>query len=87
MSARGSYTVTSSEVEVDVVVRNGVHILVEVKIRVDTGNVLELARIARLYEKREGIKPEPAILGGFVDKRAERLAQRLGIKLYTYLEG
>ncbi|BES82415.1 PD-(D/E)XK nuclease family protein [Pyrodictium abyssi] len=76
-----------SEVEVDVVVRDGVHILVEVKSRVDTSDVLELSRIARLYEKQEGVRPELAILGGFVDRRAERLAQRLGIKLYTYLEG
>jgi hypothetical protein len=75
-----------SEVEVDVVIRDGKHILVEVKSRVDTSDVLELTRIAKLYEKREGVKPELAIVGGFVHPRAKKLAEELGVKIYTYLE-
>ncbi len=75
-----------SEVEVDVVIRDGKHVLVEVKSRVDAGDVIELARIAKLYEKTEGIKPELAIVAGFVSPKARKLAEKLGIKIYTYLE-
>jgi hypothetical protein len=75
-----------STVEVDVVVKDNVHILVEVKSRVDTGDILELSRIAKLYEKREGVKPELAIVGAFITPRARELAEKLGVKIYTYTE-
>ncbi len=75
-----------SEVEVDVVVHDNIHILVELKSRADSGDVLELTRIAKLYEEREGVKPELAIVAGFVDSRARKLAEKLGVKIYTYSE-
>ncbi len=74
-----------SQVEVDVVIRDGTHLLVEVKSRADTGDVLELVRIGEFYERREGVKPELAIVAGFVDPRAKRLAEKLGVKVYTYI--
>ncbi len=73
-------------VEIDVVVADSRHLLVEVKSRVDTGDVLELVRIARLYEEKEGVKPELAIVAGFVTPKARELAERLGVKIYTYLK-
>ena len=76
-----------SEVEVDVVVKDEKHLLVEVKNRADTSDVLELARIARLYEAEEGMKPELAIVAGFVFPRARKIAEKLGVKIYTYLGG
>jgi hypothetical protein len=72
--------------EVDVVVRNNVHMLVEVESRVDTGDVLELARIARLYEEKEGVKPYLAIVGAYISPRARELAKKLRAKIYTYIE-
>ena len=75
-----------SEVEVDVVVKDRRHLLVEVKSRADTGDILELVEIGRFYESKEGVKPELAIVAGFVSPRARRLAERLGVKIYTYLE-
>ena len=75
-----------SIVEVDVVIKDGVHILVEVKSRADTGDILELARIARLYEAVEGAKPRLAIVAGYATRRALEAAKKLGVELYTYLD-
>ncbi len=75
-----------SIVEVDVVVRNGVHVLVEVKSRVDPGDILELVRIGKFYEKSTGVKPKLAIVGGFVSPRAREVAAKLGVDIYSYLE-
>lgn len=76
-----------SMVEVDVVVRDGVTILVEVKSRVDTGDVLELARVGRLFEVKEGRRADLVVIGGFVSSRALELARRLGVKVYTFVGG
>ncbi len=73
-------------VEVDVVIKDNVHILVEVKSRVDTGDVLELHRIGQLYRKVTGVEPRLAIVGGFVSPRAREAAAKLGIDVYSYLE-
>ena len=75
-----------SEVEVDVVIKDGVHILVEVKSRVDTGDVLELSRIGELYQKKTGYRPQLVIIGGFVSEKARKKAGPLGIRIYSYLE-
>ncbi len=75
-----------AEVEVDVVVTDKAHLLVEVKSRADPGDVLELTRIARLYEAKEGVKPQLAIVAGFVSPKARRIAEKHGVKIYTYLE-
>lgn len=75
-----------SMVEADVVIRDGVHILVEVKSRVDAGDVLELSRIARLYEKRVGARPRPVIVAGYATEKAREAAARLGVEIYTYMD-
>ena len=74
-----------SMVEADVVIRDGVTILVEVKSRVDTGDVLELARVGRLFEVKESRRADLVVIGGFVSSRALDLARRLGVKVYTYI--
>ena len=68
-------------VEVDVLVRDSEHILLEVKSRVSKADVSELYRIGVLYEKVEGRKPRLVILGGFVDEEARRLGKRLGVEI------
>ena len=75
-----------AQVEVDIVIRDGKHILVEVKSRAQRSDVLELARIAVLYEKKEGVRPEKAIVAGFVDPDARELAKDLSVRVYTYIE-
>jgi len=68
-----------SIVEVDVLVKDGHHILLEVKSRVSKGDVAELYRKGRLYEEVEGVKPKLAIVGGFIDPGAKELAKSLGV--------
>jgi len=75
-----------SIVEVDVVIKDNVHILVEVKSRADAGDIIELVRIGKLYEKVNGVKPKLAIVAGYVSKKAREVALRHGVEIYSYLE-
>jgi hypothetical protein len=70
-----------SLVDVDVLVKDREHILVEVKSRVSKGDVAELSRIGVLYERVEGIKPRLVILGGFIDEGVYELARELGVEI------
>lgn len=70
-----------STVEVDVLVKDGRHILVEVKSRVSKGDVAELHRIGELYAKKIGVKPSLLIVGGLVDEGARELAEKLGVRV------
>lgn len=68
-------------VEVDVAIRNGEHILIEVKSRVSKGDVAELSRIGKLYEKVVGVKPRLVIIGGFIDPDTYEAATKLGVEI------
>ena len=70
-----------SVVEVDVLVRDGEHILVEYKASIDRGDVAELAREGRLYEGVTGLKPRLLIVGPVATKRAVELAKTLGVEV------
>ena len=70
-----------SDVEVDLVVRDEAHILMEVKSRVSAGDVSELYRIGELYRRVTGVKPRLLILGGFIDFKARGVAERLGVEV------
>ena len=72
-----------SIVEVDLVVSDGGHVLVEVKSSVSRADVFELWRIGRLYERVEGVRPRLAFVSPYVDDRARGAARELGIELYT----
>jgi len=75
----------STVVEVDVVVRDREHVLVEVKSRVSRGDVAELHKIGRLYEEVRGVKPKLLIIGGFVDPAAYEAAAKLGVEIRPLL--
>ncbi len=75
-----------SEVDVDVVIKDGVHILVEVKSRVSKGDVAELYRVGLLYERMKGVKPRLLIIGGFIDRNSWETASRLGIEIRPIIE-
>jgi hypothetical protein len=75
-----------STVDVDVLVRDGEHVIVEVKSRVSKGDVAEISRIGSLYEEKEGVKPRLLIVGGFVDKGAAELAKELGVEIRGVIE-
>jgi len=70
-----------SIVEVDLLIKDKEHILLEVKSRVSRGDVMELHKIRELYEKITGIKPRSAIMGGLIDRGAKELAKKLGVEI------
>ena len=70
-----------SVVEVDLIVKDKEHILVEVKSRISRGDVAEIYRIGKLYEEVHGINPKLPIIGGFIDSRAWNTARKLEVEL------
>ncbi len=75
-----------SMVDIDVVVKDDVHIVVEVKSRVDPEDVYKLYRVGLLYEKKTGVKPKLAIVAGFVSRKALEAGSKLGVDIYSYIE-
>ncbi len=74
-----------SIVEVDMVVKDGIHALVEVKSSVSKGDVLEFWRVGKLYEKVTGVKPRLVMISPYVDDKAFEVATNLGVEIYTQL--
>jgi hypothetical protein len=72
-----------SIIDVDLVVRDGEHILIEVKSHVDRSDLATLLRKGKLYEKVTGVKPKLAIISPYVDDKAKVDAKRIGIEVYT----
>jgi hypothetical protein len=74
---------TPSVVEVDVVIRDSEHILIEVKSSISRGDVYEFWRISQLYRKVTGATPRLVMVSPYVDSKARELAESLGIEVYT----
>jgi len=72
-----------SVVEVDLLIKDGVHILVEVKSSISRGDVLEFSMVGKFYEKVCGVKPRLVMISPYVDVRAYELAKDLGIEIYS----
>ena len=72
-----------SAVEIDIAVKDGVHILVEVKASASSGDAAELHRMGKLYESTTGIKPRLVLITPFIDDKALEKAKALGIEVYT----
>ncbi|MCD6084426.1 MAG: DUF3782 domain-containing protein [Desulfurococcales archaeon] len=75
-----------SIVEVDVIIKDREHILIEVKSRVSKSDVAELFRIGKLYERIEGVTPKLVIIGGFIDRGAREAAKALGVDIRPIAE-
>jgi len=74
-----------SLVEVDMVISDKEHILVEIKSSVSRADVYEFWKVGQLYERIKGVKPRLAIVSPFVREEAKKLAKELGIDVYTSL--
>jgi len=70
-------------IEVDVVLRDREHILVEVKSSISRADVYQLWRTAKLYERKVGTKPKLVIISPFISDRAREDAKKLNIRVYT----
>ena len=72
-----------SDVEVDIVIKNNIHVLVEIKSSISRGDVATFWRIGKLYEKTTGVKPKLVMVTPYVDEKTLELARNLGIEVYT----
>ncbi|WP_448605360.1 DUF3782 domain-containing protein [Thermoflexus hugenholtzii] len=75
------------QVEIDVVIRDGKAILIEIRSSVSRGDVAAFQRKAEFYARRTGLPVARRILiSPMVDPRARDLAQQMGMEVYTYPE-
>ncbi len=71
-----------SIVDVDVVLRDRKHILVEIKANVSKADVFAFYKKAELYAKINKVKPELVVLTPFIDRDAEEACIKFKIKVY-----
>jgi len=70
-------------VEVDLAIRDGVHVLVEVKASASDSDVVKLWRVGCLYERVVGVRPRLVLVAPFIDERGLEASRRLGVEVYT----
>ena len=80
---RGEVMGYQSWVEVDIAVKDQVHILIEVKASAFSAEVAKLWRIGKLYEIVVGVKPRLVLITPFIDEEGSEVAKRLGVEVYT----
>ncbi len=74
----------ASEIEIDVAVKDGKTVLIEVSSSVDQSKVAAFVRKARLYEKKAGVKPDRLIMvTPYADEKAMKAAKGIGVEIYT----
>ncbi len=70
-------------VEVDVVIHDDRHILVQISSSATRGEVAAFYRIGQLYEQVHQVKPRLLLVTVFLDDWARELAQQLGVEVRT----
>ena len=72
------------QVELDVIIRNGLLIICELKSSIDKPGMYSFERKARFYERRHGRKADRLIvISPMIDARAHKVARELGIETYS----
>ncbi|MEO0254117.1 MAG: DUF3782 domain-containing protein [candidate division WOR-3 bacterium] len=71
-----------STIEVDLVIKDDKHYLIEIKSSVSDGDVLKFKRIGEFYEKKTGVKPELFIVSPYIREEAKEKCKVFGIKFY-----
>jgi len=74
-----------SMVEVDLLIKDEEHILVEVESNISRADVSKLWKTGRLYEKLKSVKPRLVLASPYIEDKAKEAAQRLSIETYTAL--
>ncbi len=74
----------TSKVEVDLLIKDGEHILVEIKSSIHKSDVSQLFKEGLLYEKEKGIKPKLLIISPFVEPDAKEEAKTFNIPVFTH---
>ncbi|MBI4672654.1 MAG: DUF3782 domain-containing protein [Chloroflexi bacterium] len=75
------------QIELDVIIRNGVLILGEIKSSLSRSDLYAFDRKTRLYEKRhQRTASRRIVISPMVEERAREVARQLGIEVYSYAE-
>jgi hypothetical protein len=74
-----------ASIELDLVVRNGGTLLIELKSHVSRGDLVVFHRKAKIYEQVTGTHAERLVVSPSVEPRARELARDLGIEISTSL--
>jgi hypothetical protein len=75
------------QVELDVIVQDGLLIVCEIKSSMSKSDMYIFERKVRFYEKRCDRKVDRAIvISPMVDPQAEKVAQKLNIEIYSYAD-
>ncbi|MGC9192101.1 MAG: PD-(D/E)XK nuclease family protein, partial [Conexivisphaera sp.] len=73
-----------SDVEIDVSVRNGAVVLIEIKSHVDRSDVAALLRKADLYSRVTGRRPDRVVMiSPYVEPDAARMGAQRGVEVYS----
>ena len=71
------------QVELDVIIKNGLLLICELKSSIDKAGMYIFERKARFYEKRHGRQANRLIvISPMIDARARKVAERLGIETF-----
>ncbi len=72
------------QVELDVIIKNGLLLICELKSSIDKAGMYIFERKARFYEKRHGQQANRLIvISPMIDARARKVAERLGIETFA----
>ena len=80
---RGAVFGRPDQVELDVIIQNGLLLICELKSSIDKAGMYIFERKARFYEDRHQRKADRLIvISPMIDARAQKVAERLGIETY-----
>jgi hypothetical protein len=72
------------QVELDVIIKNGLLLICELKSSIDKAGMYSFERKARFYEQRHNRKAQRLIvISPMIDARAQKVADKLGIETYS----
>lgn len=75
------------QIELDLIIRNGILLIAEIKSSMSRGEMYLFERKARFYEKRhQRTAHQRIVISPMVDKRAREVATQLGIKIYSHTD-
>lgn len=81
---RGEVFGRPDQVELDVIIKNGLLLICELKSSIDKAGMYSFERKARFYEKRHQRKADRLIvISPMIDARARRVAEQLGIETFS----
>jgi hypothetical protein len=80
---RGEVFGRPDQVELDIIIKNGLLLICELKSFIDKAGMYIFERNARFYEKRHGRQADRLlVISPMIDARARKVAERLGIETY-----